>query len=65
MGQTSSLFSSDRQTTAIEDAAKQKYLEEEKERLRAFEVYTFYSFLCNCGGIIMVMIVGGDWRSAL
>uniref|UniRef100_A0A915B233 ENTH domain-containing protein n=1 Tax=Parascaris univalens TaxID=6257 RepID=A0A915B233_PARUN len=37
MGQTSSLFSSDRQTTAIEDAAKQKYLEEEKERLRAFE----------------------------
>lgn len=32
------LFSST-QTGAIDDSAKQKYLEEEKERLRLFEVY--------------------------
>lgn len=37
MAQSAPLFSS-AQTGVIDDSAKQKYLEEEKERLRLFEV---------------------------
>lgn len=37
MGQSGSLFSSKRQPAVIEDSVKQKYLEEEKERLKMFE----------------------------
>ncbi|VDK43402.1 unnamed protein product [Anisakis simplex] len=37
MSQSSSLFKSDNQSAVIEDSAKEKYLKEEKERLRMFE----------------------------
>ncbi|MFH4974536.1 hypothetical protein AB6A40_001245 [Gnathostoma spinigerum] len=37
MSQSSGLFSSDRHQIPLDDATKQKYIEEEKERLRMFE----------------------------